>query len=293
MDKSILVFGANGLVGRSIKNLIGPKHEFYGTYNKRKERDLLQVDITSKEDVKHVFEKITSDIVINCSNLAGGVNLCEKEPELAKKFHLISNQTIGKLCEENNSRMVMISTDYVFDGKNPPYSEDDKKNPLNMYGRVKLDAENWIIQNVTLHTIVRTTNVFGWDPKTVTPNYMMQLYRTLNEDKSFNAPSFLWGNPTYVDDLASSIIELCEKRKNGVFHVVGPSLINRFDWAVKSAEILGLNKDLIQKVDHIPENIVPRPLKSHLSTEKFKKCCTTKLHNVDEGLGLFVQKMKS
>ena len=293
MDKSILVFGANGLVGRSIKNLISPKHEFYGTYNKRKERDLLQVDITSKEDVKHVFEKITPDIVINCSNLAGGVNFCEKEPELGKKFHLISNQTIGKLCEENNSRMVMLSTDYVFDGENPPYSEDDKKNPLNTYGRLKLEAEKWIEQNVTLHTIVRTTNVFGWDPKTVTPNYMMQLYRTLNEDKSFNAPSFLWGNPTYVDDLASSIIELCEKRKNGVFHVVGSSFINRFDWAVKATEILGLNKDLIHKVDRIPENIVPRPLKSHLSTEKFQKCCTTKLHNVDEGVELFVNKMKS
>lgn len=293
MDKSILVFGANGLVGRSVKNLISSKHKFYGTFYKRKGEDLLQADITSKEDVKHVFDKTTPDIVINCSNLAGGVNFCEKEPELAKNFHLISNQTIGKLCEENNSRMVMLSTDYVFDGENPPYSEDDKKNPLNTYGRLKLEVEKWIEQNVKMHTIVRTTNVFGWDPKTVTPNYMMQLYRTLNEDKLANAPSFLWGNPTYVDDLASSIIELCEKRKNGVFHVVGSSFINRFDWAVKAAEILGLNKDLIQKVDRIPENIVPRPLKSHLSTEKFQKCCTTKLHTVDEGLELFAQKMKS
>ena len=293
MDKNILVFGANGLVGRSVKSLVESKYNFYGTFHKRKEEDLFQVDITSKEDLTYAFKKTKPDIVINCSNLAGGVNFCEKEPKLAENFHLISNQIIGKLCKENDSRMVMISTDYVFDGKNPPYSEDDEKNPLNTYGRLKLEAEKWISQNVKMYTIVRTTNVFGWDPKTVTPNYMMQLYRTLNEGKTFNAPSFLWGNPTYVDDLAASIIELCEKEKNDIFHVVGSSFINRFDWAVKAAEILGLNKDLIQKINHVPENIVPRPLKSHLSTEKFEKCCTTKLHNVDESLELFVKKMNS
>ena len=153
MGKSVLVFGANGLVGRSVKQLIKSDDDFFGTYHKRKEEGLFQADITSEKDVKNVFEKTKPDIVINCSNLAGGVNFCEKEPTLAEKFHLFSNQTIGKLCEENNSRMVMISTDYVFDGKNPPYSEDDKKNPLNTYGKLKLEAENWIKQNLTMHTL--------------------------------------------------------------------------------------------------------------------------------------------
>jgi hypothetical protein len=60
-------------------------------------------------------------------------------------------------------------------------------------------------RNVKRHVVIRTTNVFGWDPQTVTPNYMMGLYRALKAGKRFNAPSFLWGNPTYAEDLAKAI----------------------------------------------------------------------------------------
>jgi dTDP-4-dehydrorhamnose reductase len=179
----------------------------------------------------------------------------------------------------------------VFDGKNAPYNEEDKTNPLNLYGKLKLDSEKWITNQVSKQLIVRTTNVFGWDPKTATPNYMMNLYRAIEENKQFNAPSFLWGNPTYVDDLSSAIIELCEKEMTGIFHVVGSSFINRYDWALKACEIAGWNKSLIKEIIDAPENMVPRPLKSNLSTDKFRNLCKTKLNDVNKGLELFVKSM--
>lgn len=286
-----LILGANGLVGGALKKQIDGRYDWHGTYHKREAPGLIKVDITSNNQLKKIFEITKPEHVINCSNLAGGVDLCERNPDLAKKFHLQSNKSIGELCNIYSSRFVFISTDYVFDGKKSSYKEDDEPNPLNVYGQLKLESEKWIKNNVSKFLIFRTTNVFGWNPDTITPNYIMNLYRTVKNNKQFNAPSFLWGNPTYVDDLASAIVELCEKNVDDLFHVVGNSFINRYEWALKACKIAGWDNSLVKEIKDVPKDMIPRPLKSNLSTEKFRKLCKTKLNDVDTGLELFVKSM--
>ncbi|MFC1904254.1 SDR family oxidoreductase [Chloroflexota bacterium] len=289
--ENYLVLGANGLIGRAISKQLEGKYEWFGTYFERKEPGLMKLDITSVGNLKDIFDEIKPGCVINCANLAGGVDFCESHPRLAEKFHLEANMAIGELCEKYDTRMVLMSTDYVFDGEDAPYQEDNEPNPLNTYGKLKLEAEKWLINNVTKHTIVRTTNVFGWDPKTATPNYMMSLYRTIKDNKQFRAPSFLWGNPTYVDNLTSAIIELCSTEMNGMFHVVGSSFINRYDWARKTCQIAGWDESLVIEMNNIPDNMVPRPLKSNLDTGKFRSLCRTQLINVDYGIKSFLKSM--
>lgn len=291
--KSYLILGANGLIGRAIRKQLEGKYLWYGTYNKRKEPELIEVDITSNNDLKRIFEISNPDCVINCANLAGGVNFCENNPELARKFHFDANVKVGELGNKYNARMVLISTDYVFDGKNSPYEEDDPKNPLNVYGKMKLQAERWMEEHLTQYTIVRTTNVFGWDPLTKTPNFIMGLYKKLNEGKTVKAPSCLWGNPTYVDDLSMAVIELIEKGVNGVFNIVGSSYINRYNWALKLCDVIGIDRRYVVEDKGLIQNSVPRPLKSHLSTGKFRKVCKTQLHTVEEGLEMFVDEMNN
>jgi dTDP-4-dehydrorhamnose reductase len=242
-------------------------------------------------NLKEIFEKVKPEYVINCANLAGGVDYCESHPDLARKFHLEANISIGKLCQRYNARMVLISTDYVFDGRNAPYKEDDKPNPLNIYGRVKLEAEKWLVNKVARYTVVRTTNVFGWDPETQTPNYMMNLYRTIKARKQFRAPSYLWGNPTHVDDLAAAILELCSLEMNGIFHVVGSSFINRYQWAIEACQVAGWDASLVVAAESIPDDMVPRPLKSNLDTGKFRSLCRTVLRDVEGGVRAFLKSM--
>jgi len=294
MDK-YLILGANGLIGRSFREQIEGKYSWFGTCHKRCDINLTQIDITLDDDIKRIVglsELSNPSHIINCTNLDGGVNFCEKNPVDAKNFHLDAVSWMCKLANKQSSKLIMISTDYVFDGENPPYKEDDQTNPLNLYGSLKLKAEKCITENVNDYLIIRTTNVFGWDPQTVTPNYMMQLYKSLNIKKEINVPSFLWGNPTYVDDLTSAIVELCEKDMKGIFHVVGSSFINRYDWALKFCEKGDFDKSLIKKVKEIPKDMVPRPLKSNLSTDKFCNVCKTTLHDVDIGIDIFIEKMK-
>jgi dTDP-4-dehydrorhamnose reductase len=121
----------------------------------------------------------------------------------------------------------------------------------------------------------------------------MGVYRRLKNGESIRVPSFLWGNPTYVDDLAGAIVELSEKELNGVFHVVGSSFISRYDWALKLCDLMGIDKKNVGEDREPYRNAVPRPLKSGLDTEKFRKLCRTRLHTVDEGLKLFIQEATS
>ena len=288
-----LIFGGNGLVGKSLQALLKSKgEEYFATYRSNGSDNKLICDISKLNDLEAAFQTSQPDIVINATNLAGGVNKCEFESELAYNFHFTSNKHMADLANKYNAKFIMISTDYVFDGETPPYSEEDQTNPLNKYGEYKLEAENYMINNSKDYIIARTTNVFGWDPLTKTPNYLMQLYFNLSEGKESNAPSFLSGNPTYVDDLTKAIVDLSMKNETGIFHVVGCSNINRYDWAVQFCELFNFNKELLNDIKTAPEGIVPRPLESNLSYNKLESVLGYKLSSVEDGLKQFALEQK-
>ncbi len=283
-----LILGANGLVGKAFVNILTDLgQDVYGCVRKPNSDDILECDILKYQDLKNVFSKIKPDIVINTANLAGGVNYCETHPKDAEDFHFIANKNIANLCKEYNSKLIFISTDYIFDGKNSPYKEEDKKNPLNIYGQMKLKAEEYLQNNLKDYLIIRTTNIYGWDPKTKTPNFLMQIYRKLINNEKVKVPSYLWGNPTYVDDLVRGIIDLCVNGHSGVYHIVGDSFINRYDWACALANKLNINVNLIEEQKESEINSVLRPFKSYLNTDKFKLNSSIKLNTCEHGLDLF------
>jgi dTDP-4-dehydrorhamnose reductase len=288
-----LIIGANGLIGRQIARILTKnERSWQGTGFKSSANGLLPLEITNAAAVREILARSAPETVFHCAGLAGGADFCEFNPAIATTFHLHATQNLGSLCNERNARLVFISTDYVFDGAKGPYQEDDATHPLNLYGKLKLVAEEWIRANLQNYVIVRTTNVFGWDPETATPNYLMNFYRAVKENKVFKAPSFLWGNPTYVGDLAQAILELVDRKMNGVYHLVGSSLINRFEWAKAACQIFELDEALVSELATPPDNFVPRPLKSWLSTEKFRSACTTVLHDHVSGLQLMKKDME-
>ena len=289
-----LIFGGNGLVGKSLQTLLKSKgEEYFATYRSNGSENEIICDISKLNDLEAAFKKSQPDIVINATNLAGGVNKCEFESKLAYDFHFTSNKNMVDLANKYNAKFIMISTDYVFNGETPPYSEEDQTNPLNKYGEYKLEAENYMVNNSKDYIIARTTNVFGWDPLTKTPNYLMQLYFNLSEGKESNAPSFLSGNPTYVDDLSKAIVDLSMKNETGIFHVVGSSNINRYDWAVQFCNLFDFNKELLNDIKTAPKGIVPRPLESNLNSAKLEKVLGYKLSSVQEGLARFKRQKQS
>jgi dTDP-4-dehydrorhamnose reductase len=289
-----LVIGANGLVGAQVAAMLGEGgFKWTGTYHKRGFKNLIALDITDAAQVEGVFEQSAPDVVFHCANLAGGVDFCEKNPDAAQRFHLEAVKNMGIRCRAAKATFVFVSTDYVFDGTKGPYREDDEPNPLNVYGRLKLAAERWIEDNLERYAMVRTTNVFGWDPRTVTPNYIMGLYRTLSEGKEFYAPTFLRGNPTYAGDLAGALLELGFKDARGIYNVVGPSNVDRYEWALAACCALGLDASLVGQKKEPPPGMIPRPMNSCLNTQKFTSSNGTVLHDLNEGMKLMAADMSA
>ena len=288
-----LILGANGLIGQQFVRLCKEKGiDHVGTRYSRPAKGLILFNQLEFGRIPKVFAEVSPTVVVNSIGLAGGVNFCEENPGIGREYHVDATKIMVDWCRQNSVVFVYISTDYVFDGNNPPYKEDDKTNPLNLYGKLKLEGEQYIRANLERYVIARTTNVYGWDPETPTPNFLMYLYQTLQKGKTFNTPSFLFGNPTYARDMANAILELIDKKHYGLFHIVGSGYINRYDWAIKFCELAGLDKGKIVEVKEPPQNIVPRPLRSNLNTEKVQAILETKLHDVDEGLQLLIEEMK-
>jgi len=292
MDK-YLILGANGLIGRKIRILLDEKGaQWVGSCNKRPEAELHRIDVTSRDQLEEFISGTAPRVIFHCANLAGGVDLCEKYPEKARAFHYDATVNIGRLCKELNSKFVYISSDYIFSDNPRPIDENVKPDPLNEYGRLKLKSEEWIRNNMRDFLIIRTTNVYGWDPDSATPNYVMNVFNTVSSGKPFTAPSYLWGTPTYVDDLAKAILGLVDRKENGVYHVVGPDLANRFDWAVQICRSFGLDRLLVWRSDNKPENYIPRPMMARLSTAKLQKLSIVAMKGMIDGLELMKQEME-
>ncbi|MFH1772663.1 MAG: SDR family oxidoreductase [Candidatus Omnitrophota bacterium] len=287
MDKKLkkyLIIGATGLIGRAVSDALGGDSVWQGTTYPKPSNGLLKLDITNQREVRKVFLKTHPTHVIHCANLAGGVDFCQKNPEMAKKFHFNGTINLGAECLRHKSRFIFISSECVFDGKKVEYSEDDLHSPLNIYGKHKAMSEKWVINNMKNYAIARTMSVFGWDPDTKTPNALMNLFFSIIKKKQIEAPVFRWGNPTYVKDLASALVELAEFESSGIFHITGESFLNRYEWMLKACHVLGWDSSSIKPKIEPEEADMIRPMRVNLNTDKFKRIFTTRLSNLTEAL---------
>lgn len=286
MSKKILVLGANGLIGRAVTEEIPVGYEWVGTTFSRVIKGMRSLNITSLEQIREIFRIIEPAYVIHCAGLNGGVDFCESHPDVAKEFHFTATIKLGEECLKYGAKFIFISSECVFDGKKELYSEVDEPNPQNLYGKFKADSEKWITDNLKDYLIVRTMATYGWDPFTVTPNAVMKLcFSIMKKEKTF-IPTFRWGTPTYVRDLAKAIVELCMTNEVGKFNVVGSSYLNRYDWLHRVCEVLGWDASLVVPLDSAPQGYIFRPHRIGLENKKFMSRYRTKLHTIEEALVL-------
>tara|TARA_R110002072_G_scaffold1989_3_gene16454 strand:- start:17418 stop:18311 length:894 start_codon:yes stop_codon:yes gene_type:complete len=265
-----LVIGANGLVGQNFMDILSASgREVVGTCFSRSHEQFKKLDILNKAEISQLFEEVSPDEVYFCANFPGGVNRCEDEREQATRFHLDSVKNIVSECKKLNSKLIFISTDYVFADSKEPVEEDHERNPLNVYGDLKAKAEDYIQENLTRFLSIRTTNIYGLDLKTKTPNYFMQIFSKLKNNEKVKTSSQMYGTPTPAKGLAQSILLLVDKDVSGIFHIVGPEYVNRYEWALEIAKEFGFDQKLIENV---PANTggCKRPLNLRLSTSKIK-----------------------
>ncbi len=257
MEK-LFIFGIGGLTGSKLATIGKEDYEIFGSYNLRDPKFNFsrseKLDITNFEKVKNMILKIKPDIVINACAL-NNVDYCENHQNEAKKINVDFVQELYKISKSENFKLVQLSTDSIFDGtKKIPYVENDKSNPMNIYGKTKLLGEKIILEN-SQNLVVRASVLYGWIPKSLSildsssmkpTNFGQWLVNKLKSKETVQIITDEESSPIIADDFAKSIIHLIKNNKNGIFHSVPPIQISRYEFSIKLAKILDLDSTLIQ-----------------------------------------------
>lgn len=279
-----LVIGASGLVGSTLlKNLSAKGYETLGTYFNCPTEGLIYLDYSNKEEVKKTLNFFSPKIVWCPAGLTN-VNYIEENEKESYLRNVQGLKNLFEACKEKNIIIVFFSTDYIFDGHGGPYAENDIPNPINIYGKHKLEAENLIKEILKEHYFIfRTTWVYGFERQG--KNFVYSAVNNLSNDREIKVSDEMFSTPTYVEDLVNVSINLVEKKSYGLFNIAGSEYISRFDFAHKIAEVFKLNTNLIKKVKYETLNKpAKRPLKTGLKNDKAAKKINITWHTLKEGL---------
>ncbi len=294
----IMITGCHGLLGQSVLKMFlkSTDSEILATAKDARTFldfggfDYTMLDITSRSDVKNLVVYFRPDVIINTAAYTN-VDGCETNRELAWRVNVEGVRNLVNSARRVDAKLIHISTDYIFDGKNGPYTEDAIPNPINYYGRTKLASENEIKIGGIRFAILRTNVLYGVG-KNVKSNFALWLYQKLSNRESIKVVTDQIGNPTYVDDLAFAILKIVEFDKEGIYNVGGKDFVDRYTFAVKLAEIFGFDRELITPVKTSELNqIAPRPLKSGLITLKAESELGLKPYGVEDGIREFKAKL--
>ncbi len=267
--RRVVITGSNGLLGQKVAELLSQSQAYALHLTSSQEHSVFpsdqapytRMDVTDRKQVTRVIDEIQPDTIINTAAITN-VDLCETNREAAWRVNVTGVEHLVHSAKLTGAHVIQLSTDYIFDGRNGPYSEDDRPNPLSYYGRTKHAAENLLRTSNVAHSIVRTMVLYG-QARRVKPNFAIWLIKELQEGRPVRVVSDQVGSPTFVDDLAFGVVKLLELKKPGIYHISGPDIVSRYDFAREVARLFKFNAKLITPIKtsdlHQP---APRPLKS-------------------------------
>ncbi|MDP4186270.1 MAG: dTDP-4-dehydrorhamnose reductase [Bacteroidota bacterium] len=226
--KSILVTGSNGQLGNEIRRLAENFDlDFIFT-------DVSELDITDEAQVNTFIRDLKPEFVVNCAAYTA-VEKAEDDREFASLLNAKAPGFLAEYCAKYNVRMIHVSTDYVFDGKNyKPYCEDDRVNPLSVYGKTKLEGEILVKLALKNSMIVRTS----WLYSSFGNNFVKTMIKLGKSKDKITVVSDQIGTPTYAADLASFIVDTINNTLNGtkefvpgIFHYSNEGVCSWYDFA--------------------------------------------------------------
>lgn len=278
----VLVTGANGQLGQSLQFIAPNYSEIQFVFCSSTE-----LDITDLNNVQKVFKQFKPQYCINTAAYTA-VDKAESEPEKAHLINVVGVRNLAQICKKNNTTLLHISTDFVFDGeKTSPYTEEDLPNPKGVYGQTKLDGEIEIQKMWEKHFIIRASWVYSQFGN----NFMKTMLRLASERDSIAVVNDQIGTPTNAVDLAEVLVQiiLIDNRQSTtdnyeIYNFSNEGQCSWYDFAKKIFEVNNITINL----QPIPTSSYPTPAKrpkfSVLDKSKIKKVFGVEITNWEEGL---------
>jgi len=285
----IIITGANGMLGQRAVEYYSSKEniELLATSVEDKSVvdsvDYISCDIKSRENIKKVIYDYCPDFVVHTAAFTN-VDLSEKMREEAWKINVKGVEYVAEAARAIDAQIIHISTDYIFDGKNGPYHENDLPNPIGYYGRTKLASENALKISGTLFTILRTNVLYGF-ARNSRPDFVRWVINSLTKKERIRIVKDQINNPTFIDDLVQAINKIIEFKKTGIYNIGGKEFLSRLEFTNRIADYFKLNRNLITPITTEELNQpARRPLKSGLWTLKAETELGYKPHSISESL---------
>ena len=285
----ILVTGSNGMLGQRTVQFYSSKEniELLATSVEEKSVidsvDYVSCDIKSRDEIKKVVHDYYPDFIVHTAAFTN-VDLSEKLREDAWKINVKGVEYIAEAARAIDAHIIHISTDYVFDGKDGPFSENATPNPIGYYGRTKLASENVLRICGTLFTILRTNVLYGIAPNS-RPDFVRWVVNSLNKEETIRIVKDQINNPTFIDDLVQGINKIIEFKKTGIYNIGGQEFLSRYDFTLRIADYFDLDKNLITAITTEElKQPARRPMRSGLIILKAETELGYKPHTIIESL---------
>lgn len=299
--KRILITGSNGLLGQKLVEQLSQEEgiEIMATArgaNRLGSSDgyaFASMDITNRDEVMDVVQKFNPDVLINTAAMTN-VDQCETEKEACWAQNVTAVEYLIEACKKTNSFLLHVSTDFIFDGKEGPYTEDAEPNPVSFYGWSKLAGEKLVEHSGLRWAIARTILVYGIVKDMSRSNIILWVKNSLEAQKDIRVVNDQWRTPTLAEDLAKGCILIARKEAEGIFNISGEDLLNPYEMALQTADYFGLSTKYIHEVDGSTfSQTAKRPAKTGFNISKAKKELGYQPVSFKEGIAILAEQIKA
>ncbi|MEY3678787.1 MAG: hypothetical protein RI924_928 [Bacteroidota bacterium] len=296
-----MLTGSNGLLGQKIIDLalLNPEIELIATSkgpNRHPLRSTYQyqdLDICNPDQMKSFIRQLKPDVIIHTAAMTN-VDACENDQEACLELNVRAVETIAAVCKDEDIHLVHLSTDFIFDGADGPYTEDAKPNPLSFYGQSKLDAEQIIQTSGCRAAILRTIIVYGIVNDMSRSNIVLWAKAALEKGETISVVNDQWRMPTLAEDLAACCLLAAQKEAEGIYNASGKDMMNMVELVEQVAEFWKLDKSLIKAITSESLNQkAKRPPKTGFILDKTIRELGYQPHSFIEGLSILDKQLKS
>ena len=297
----ILITGSNGLLGQkllhklrkdsSVQLIATSKGE--NRVSSKEGYTYFDLDITNNDAVAKFISIEKPQVVINTAAMTN-VDLCEVEKKDCDALNVEAVRYLADACVKFDAHLIQISTDFIFDGENGPYKEEDKPNPLSYYGLSKLKSEQVLQEHAVKWTVLRTIIVFGVGENLSKGNIVLWAKGALAKGDPLNIIDDQFRAPTLAEDLADICILAAKKKAFGIFNASGKDIMSIYEIVERIAKHYGNTTENLNKISTATLNqTAGRPPRTGFILDKSRKELGYNPHSFEESLAIIDEQLKT
>lgn len=282
----IFITGGSGMLGNRLSSSFAKSHDViasdYENHISLLKCKTVKLDLRENHKIFPIIKSLSPQVIIHTAALTN-VDYCEVNPDEAYEVNVEVTRNIAEIARQIKSKLIYISTDYVFDGKVGFYSEENSPNPVNVYAKTKLEGEQAVADACDDYIITRTC-IFGWNIQNK-HSFVERIIGDLKKGNRIKIFSDQVFSPIYTGRLSIVLAKMIEKKLKGLYHVGSCESVSKYDFANRVSDIFKLDDSLIIPIKTEAVQLkAKRPKNVSLRVEKIEKSLGFKMPSVNESL---------